>query len=76
MFQIEQSGEKQSDKTKNHAFKMIAQTGLFDERLCSLIDDDENTDEDEISDDRLDYEVDGDDVMVDEVLEFDEDDVG
>ena len=48
MCQVKQPGEKQSVRTNNHAFKIIAQTGLIDETLCVFINDDENTDEDEI----------------------------
>ena len=55
---------------------MIAQTVLFDETWCVFIDGDKDTDEDEMSDGGSDYGEDGEDGMVDEVLKFDEDDVG
>ena len=49
---------------------------MFSETFCVYIDKDEHTDEDKISDGGLDYEDDGEDILMDEVLEFDKGDVG
>ena len=68
-------GKKQCDDGNDHKFKMIGETGWFDEDLCREVevDNDDKTIEGGFSDRDSEYEYD--EVIEDDLLLFDEDDL-